>query len=238
MKKLRLIHYVLLLLVGISTSSCFDILEEYEFNADGSGHARYTVDVSQMVDLMSSLSEMDSTGEGSKSMEDMFAENNSVQALKNIPGISNVVSLSDKEAKVIGFSYDFESIEALNNALAVEGGESEMMGGMGMDLGGEGKENYVSLKGKKFKRVFNFPDEEEEAKDEAEGEEAQYEEMAKMMFADAKYTVKYTFNQGVKKVKKNDNAVLGPNKKSVSIEVPFLDLIDKKAVITSEIILK
>jgi hypothetical protein len=236
MKKLRLIHYVLLVLIGISTSSCFDILEEYEFNADGSGRARYTIDVSQMMDLMSSLSEMDSTGEGSKSMDDMFSENNSVIALKTVPGIKNVVNLSDKETKIVGYSYEFESIEALNNALAIEGGENEMMAGMGMNMGSEGKENYVSLKGKKFKRVFSFP--EEEAKDEAEGEEAQYEEMAKMMFADAKYTVKYTFNQGVKKVKKNDAAVVGPNKKSVTIEVPFLDLIDHKAEVTSEIILK
>lgn len=236
MKKLRLLHYVLLLLIGISTSSCFDILEEYEFNADGSGRARYTVDVSQMMDLMSSLSEMDSTGEGMKSIDDMFAENNSVTALRSIPGISNVTSLSDKEAKVIGYSYDFESIDALNNALAVEGGESEMMSGMGMAVSSEGKENYVSLKGKKFKRVFSFP--EDEAEDKAEGEEAQYEEMAKMMFSDAKYTVKYTFNQGVKKVKKNEAAIIGPNKKSVTIEVPFLDLIDHKAAITSEILLK
>jgi hypothetical protein len=185
---------------------------------------------------MSSLSEMDSTGEGSKSMDDMFSENNSVITLKTVPGIKNVVNLSDKETKIVGYSYEFESIEALNNALAIEGGENEMMAGMGMNMGGEGKENYVSLKGKKFKRVFSFP--EEEAKDEAEGEEAQYEEMAKMMFADAKYTVKYTFNQGVKKVKKNDLAVVGPNKKSVTIEVPFLDLIDHKAEVTSEIILK
>jgi hypothetical protein len=237
MKKLRLIHYVLLILIGISTSSCFDILEEYEFNADGSGRVRYTVDVSKLVDLMGSLSEMDSTGESGNKMDEMFTENNNVQILKSIPGISNVMDLNDKDTKIIGYSYAFESVEALNNTLAIEGSENEMMSAMGMSTDGEGKENFVSLKGKKFKRTLNFPESGEE-EDKAEGEEAQYEEMAKMMFADAKYRVKYTFAQGVKKVKKNDAAILGPNKKSVTIECSMLDLMDHKANLSSEIILK
>lgn len=235
MKKFRLFNWVMLIFIGISASSCFDILEEYTFNADGSGKARFTIDVSQMMDLMASFSEMDSTGEASQSMEEMFTENSTYQALKNIPGITNVVDLNSKEDQVIGYSYEFESLEALNNALAIDGGESQLMG-MGMDMSADNaRENYFEQKGKKLTRVFNMAKSDDEEKSE---EDAQYEEMAKMMFADANYTIKYSFENGVKKVKKNENAVISPDKKAVTIEVPLLDLLEEKGNLGAQIQLK
>lgn len=238
MKKFRLLNGILLLFFGLFTTSCFDILEEYEFNADGSGKGKLTIDVSRMMDMMASFAGMDSTGEAQKSMDEMFTENSAVETLKKLEGISDVKSLSDRDAKIVGYSYAFANIEALNNALAASS-EAMDFASMGVDMGNPESSagNYFVRKGNKLTRVMDFKDtDEKEEGTEEEGE--QYEEMAKMMFADAKYELHYSFEQGVKKVKKSKNAVVGPDGHSVSLSVPFLDIMDKKAEMGCEILLK
>ncbi|MBP6721273.1 MAG: hypothetical protein KA239_03060, partial [Bacteroidia bacterium] len=59
-----------------------------------------------------------------------------------------------------------------------------------------------------------------------------------MMFKDAKYNVKYTFPTAVKKVKGNDAALVGADKKTVTIENNLKDLLDGNATMNSDIRLK
>ena len=59
-----------------------------------------------------------------------------------------------------------------------------------------------------------------------------------MMFKDAKYTLRYTFANGVKKVKGNDAAVIGADNKTVTIENNLGELLEGKATMSSEIRLK
>ncbi|HEX2901565.1 MAG TPA: hypothetical protein VHS96_17770 [Bacteroidia bacterium] len=229
-----------LLTIAIGTSSCFDIFEEYEFNADGSGKATMIVDVSKMVDMMSAFGDaMDSTGEGGdKSMDQMFDENETYNMLKSLPGITNVQNLNDKEKKQIGYSFEFKDIEALNSAQVARGTDFGMGGalGMGEDESAETeKENSFAYTGKKFVRKLDMKMDPQESEDD---EEKQYAEMAMMMFKDAKYNVKYTFERSVKKVKGNEAALVGADKKSVTIENNFKDLLDGTATMNTEIRLK
>ena len=239
MKNLSKLYSLALFLLVIGASSCFDIVEEYHFNADGSGSAKFTVDVSEMMGMMSMLAEsVDSSGEGAKSIEDMFGENESIKLLKQIPGVSNVKNLSSKENGMVGYSYDFENLEALNTALAASndnpasalGGGMSGLGGMEMT---EGNENFFEQNGKKFSRVFNI-----EMPESENGEEEQYMEMAMAMFAEAEYTTRYSFEQRVKKVKKNDLAVIGPDGKSVKITTSMADFLKGKNNLNAQIKLK
>lgn len=236
MKNFRVLSWCLMLVSALFMTSCFDILEEYEFNADGSGKARMTIDMTEMMAMMASFSAMDSTGETQKSLDEMFTDNSTVETLKQVAGISNVSSLSDRESSIVGYSYEFESIEALNNALAATS-ESSALADLGLanESGeGDGGANYFAQKGKKFSRVVKFA-----PKEDAEGEEgAEYDEMAKSMFGDAKYDVRYTFAQGVKTVKKNKYASVGPNGRTVTVSIPMMEMMDQKASPACDIVLK
>lgn len=236
MRSYRFLTWCLMMVSALFMTSCFDILEEYEFNADGSGKARMVIDVSKMVEMMASFSAFDSTGEAQQSMDDMFTENGSVETLKQLSGISNVVSLNNKAEGKIGYSYEFASIEDLNNAIAATSNTMDMAAlGIGDgSLDTEGGANFFEQKGKKMIRKVEYTPKDEDGDAEAD----QYEEMAKTMFGDAKYNVSYTFAQGVKKVKKNANASLGPNGRTVNISMSMLDVIDQKANPGCEVILK
>ncbi len=231
-----------ILLMALGFSSCFDILEEYEFNADGSGRAKIEMDVSKMMALMEGMGSMlDSTGEGGEvgnSMKEMFDDTEAMDALKGIPGISNVTNLNNPETKIIGYTFEFKNIDALNAAMVVRGNDLGMGKALGMSSGEDNeteKDNSISFVGKKFSRKMDMKMEEDE---DADDETKQGMEMAKMMFKDAKYTLRYTFARDVKKVKGNDAAVVGADRKSVTIENSLGDLLEGKATMSSDIRLK
>jgi hypothetical protein len=226
-----------MLFMALGFSSCFDILEEYQFNADGSGKAKMEIDISKMMALMEGFSgALDSLGDGEgKSMDDMFIEN-----LKGIPGITNVVDLNDKERKVIGYSFEFESIAALNSAIVVQN-DGLAMGNVFGDLGGETnneteRDNSFTYTGKKFARSLDMKMPESE--DDEDAETKQGMEMAKMMFNDAKYVLRYEFPSKVKKVKGNDAAVIGADGKTVTVENTMGDLLNGKATMSTDVRLK
>lgn len=238
--KFRFLFALALIVVTLGTSSCFDILEQYEFHSDGSGKATVMVDVAKMMEMMEAFgSAMDSTGEAGKSMDEMFTENQSVEQLKSIPGIFNVENLNSKESKQIGYSYEFKNVEALNQALMIR--ESGLGLGEAFGLGGDDespetdRENSIAYSGKKFSRKMDMTMPVNEEEDE---ETKQYTQMAMMMFQDAKYTVKYSFDRNVKKVKGNDAALIGADKKSVTVENSFKDLLEGKASMNVDLRLK
>lgn len=239
-KYFKLFFGFALFTIAIGTSSCFDIFEEYVFNADGSGKATMIVDVSKMVDMLDAFgSALDSAGDGSaKSMDEMFESNDAYNTLKTIPGIANLQNLNSKEKKQLGYSFEFKDIEALNASMIARGNDFGLGGAMGMgsdeDAESE-KENTFALAGKKFSRKLDMKMDPTKSDDE---EEQQYAEMAMMMFKDAKYNVKYSFERSVKKVKGNDAALVGADGKSVTIENNLKDLLDGNATMSSEIRLK
>ncbi len=231
-----------ILLMALGFSSCFDILEEYEFNADGSGKAKMEMDISKMMAFMEGMgSALDSTGEGdntAESMGEMFEDTKTIDALKKIPGISNVTNLNSRENSIIGYTFEFANVEALNTALIIRGNDLGMGEAMGMPSAESNeteKDNSITFAGKKFSRKMDMKMEEDE---DADDETKQGVEMAKMMFKDAKYTLRYTFAKNVKKVKGNDAAVIGADHKSVTIENSLGELLEGKATMSSDIRLK
>lgn len=237
-KPFNLLFLTGLFCVVIASSACFDIEETYHFRKDGSGTAAVKLDLSQMIDMMASFAgSLDSTGEADESIDELFAENEAVANLGRIPGISKVKDLNDKEAGIIGYSYEFASVEALNNALVATEGSLNMEEIMGQEseTGGESDaENRFVKKGKKLQRIYVMPPQDEE--EETDEEEEQYKQMAEMMFADHFYTIEYIFDQDVKKVSKNKNASVSG--RTVTVKEPLTKLMKGEAELGALIKLK
>jgi hypothetical protein len=225
--------------VVVASSSCFDIEETYHFRKDGSGTAMVKLDMSQMIDMMASFAgSLDSTGEADESVDQLFKENEAAANLGRIPGISKVKDLNDKESGIIGYSYEFASVEALNNALVATEGSlnmDELMGSESETGGESDAENRFVKKGKKLQRIYVMPPQEQDDEDTDE-EAEQYKQMAEMMFADHYYTIEYIFDQDVKKVSKNKNAAISGRK--VTIKEPLTKLMKGEAELGALIKLK
>jgi hypothetical protein len=59
-----------------------------------------------------------------------------------------------------------------------------------------------------------------------------------MMFQEAKYRTEYTFDRPVKNIKGNEAALIGSDRKSVTLEHNFKDLLEGKATMDLDIRLK
>jgi len=93
-------------LIGVISASC-SIDEKFKFNSDLSGHYSFEFDYSAIL-------EFDSSGSANMEMDKGYIEME--EELKGIEGLSNIVVLSDNEIGKVLVSYDFTSIEALNQA--------------------------------------------------------------------------------------------------------------------------
>lgn len=237
MLKIKTWARVAVLCIGLACTSCLNIIEEYKINKDGSGTAKLWVDMSEVISMMGMFGdELDSLSEGGGSMseiDEMFKSEDLVEPLREMPGISKVKSLNNKDKGIIGLEFDFATIEALNNAIA-EGpadisGFTEFMGeGEGKLVGSQA--NVISMKGKKFERMLLLPKREGE-----KDEEKETMAMMEMMFKDAAYTVRYEFERQVKKVKGANAKSEG---KTVTVEQNLFDLMKAGGDLSASVKLK
>lgn len=234
MRAFKYVQVLGLSLVMLLSAACFNVTEEFIFRKDGSGSARVVVDMSQMMELLKAFSGMDGANENGEdpmaSMNEAFEDMESIETLKGVAGISNVVSLNDKERGIIGYSFDFKDIDALNRAISENATPGGLTASMGLGDSESGPVNQFLRNGKKFSRTH--PIDGAVAEKEKEEEDEESAEMMKMMFKDASYTVKYTFEDGVKKAKGNHTS-LSADKKTVTTEVGMLDLMNGDAKLTT-----
>ncbi len=115
--KSRLFILISLLL---TLSSCFEIIEEMEVGADGTGWYEYTVNLSQSRTALNGITRMDSINgyripsraEIDKAFEEL------VSTAKGIEGISNAVHAASHENYIFIFSVEFTNVDALNKLIA------------------------------------------------------------------------------------------------------------------------
>lgn len=208
-----------LLFVAFGTSGCFDIEERISLKKDGSGKYTIIMDMSEMGELIASMG--GAGGENPLGQMDS-AIDETAKRLREAEGISNVVTKS--ENYVITVSYDFASLEAINKANEDMQGENPMM------MQGEGPTYDLNVRKRIFKRVS--PDFADLMGD--MGAEEENLEMAKMMLGSASYTTVYEMPGRVKKMS-NKDAVIGEDKKTVTLNTSFLDLLESKASVGNEI---
>lgn len=236
-KYIHTITFAGLFLVTLLTSSCFDILEEYYISADGSGSLKITMDMKQMGEMLKSMGDMgDENGEDPLAeFDEVFGGEEMTMALSQYEGIHNVKNLSDPENFLVSYSLDFDEVAVLNEIMGEGGGFADLLN---MPIGEPESENNNTprefiLKGKKFttKGESKMPEPESE-------EDKMNMGLAMTMMQDASYKVVYSFERDVKKVKKNDNAIIGPDGKTVVMETNMADLLTGDADFNSQIKLK
>lgn len=98
--------FIVSLLIGIALSSC-TINEKFEFNHDLSGHYSFEFDYSELLAY-------DSSGSANMEMDKGYVEME--EELKKIDGISNILIVTDNSIGNVLVTYDFATIEALNQA--------------------------------------------------------------------------------------------------------------------------
>jgi hypothetical protein len=119
------IRWLLVLAGSFLLSSCFEIREEVTINSDESGNYKLLLDFSQnrqMLKLITDMAENEETNpfgsEGNPfyQVDSLFSSGSS--QLNAISGIRNSLSIKDDINFVYGLSFDFQSIRALNTAIA------------------------------------------------------------------------------------------------------------------------
>ena len=204
-------------------TACLDIEEEYYFRANGSGTARVAIDVTGIMGLLAMADELgdESSEEPSDSaLDDLWSSDEMTNTLKAIPGITKVTSLTDQDKGIVGYSYEFANIDALNKATS-SGGVLESVGGdkMAPATHDEGPTFTFSRKG--LGRTYPpMKDDSASAEDLA---------MTAMMMEDNFYRVTYRFDQKIKKVKQKGGNVVTLDAHSITVENSLANLITGKA---------
>ncbi|HNL07018.1 MAG TPA: hypothetical protein PKH93_05540 [Chitinophagales bacterium] len=134
----RLLYTAFLALVLTSFSACFTMTEEVTLRSNGSGSFARTVDMSQLLGMMSMFmpdSLKDSLDFSKMDFNEMTAR------FVGLNGISNVKSDYDKSG-IITLSFDFKNLTALNSAITKGTQKDDMTKELGLDATMDDK--YIS----------------------------------------------------------------------------------------------
>ncbi len=148
----------------------------------------------------------------------------SLESLRGIKGIRNATPQNDTVNLSFGYSFEFDNIEALNNALHALNKDKF-----------QGKKNPVFIADKKtFERTSAYDLGQLIAQAMSEDDEdAENMDMVKMFFSDMKYKQVYHFDRKIKK-SSNTSAEISADGKTVTlIAKPFSDGAKTKSVANS-----
>lgn len=216
--------YILFICGLFLFSSCFEIVEEISFNADGSGKAHFTINMSQSKTKLKSIMLMDSiNGRPVPKKEKIDAEIYKIKKeILAVPGISNLLIEKDYDNFIFNFSCNFKTINALNAAI-FKG--FKYLNKKNPDV--EYVEQY-RFSQKTFSRDYKYQPRKDYQKLNPQDKE---------IFLNARYICIYRFAQEVASFS-NPNAILAKNKKAVMLNVKVEDLIEGKVNIKNNIQLK
>jgi len=209
-KKLALVTVITLVL-----NSC-TIYRTINFNDDKSGSMENKIDMTSMVSMMGQ------EGGGMGSMGDMAQIEQSKTLLEAVPGITNVTVTYDTTG-IMYTNYNFASVDALNKAMGVGGGNNmNMLGGSTEGTGDTGGKSKIVYKGKKF-----YMEEVDKKTLQSIQKGEKKEEMAQMemMMGSSSIITTINFPTEIKKVSYKNASIT--NGKTVSYTTPIKDLISK-----------
>ncbi|MGO3164388.1 MAG: hypothetical protein ACTIJ2_14275 [Sphingobacteriaceae bacterium] len=215
----------LAVLITLSLTACFDIVEEVELKDDGSGHISGTLNMSRSKTKVASLMTLDKI-DGFKIPSEQDIRNeieDLVSILRKTSGIRNVNHRVDFNQYVAKVSCDFDNIEALNA--------------------------YTTALSKHFKINLNtysnygyHPSERTFSRSYTHSEDA-LKEFRKLSLdnrgslAQAFYTSIYRFERPVQK-QNNPIGKISSNAKAVMVRVPVIALVEGEIGLSNQIVLK
>lgn len=215
------VFYTLISIVFLLTG-CLDIYEEVHFNKDGSGKAvyRYKVDGSMLNGLFGGEDILGGMGEqDSLSLSQLDKK-----------GISDIKVIQDESG--FGISFKFEDIDALNQGLARI---------LGTDKKGSFMDNEMKQIGGSKTKIERIPgflrNDSLKSMLDKQGESLGMGSLSNMLTNSITYHQVYTFDRKIRSVS-NDKAVVSDNKKTMTLDIPFVDMLSGKTTVENTIKLK
>lgn len=212
MKRFKLINYCVTLLLFISTTSCFEIIEEVDLNNDGTGSMVFTLNLSKSKTKLASIMLMDSiNGYKVPSRTDIKdGLNEVVGQLSKTDGISNIKKTADYENFVFSVRCDFMNIENINSLIdGIARKQKEKTGSSSY---------FFDSKKANFKRTYSYSNELKRQYSKLKSEN-------KKVFDEASYTIIYRFQKEVIS-QTNPSAKVSKSKKAIMQRMDVLDLIN------------
>lgn len=212
---------LLLLVCMILLAGCFEIREEVDLNADGSGRAAYSLNLSESKANVANYMRLGAyKGREVPTREDIQAELAAIKkTLTACKGITHVRTYSDFERFVFSVSVNFDKVEHLNAAVntlaAMQAGNREPQPHRNFD-------HTTSA----FRRFFDYP-----------LDLVDYGELTTMeryMLETARMVSVYRFEQPIRKYS-NQAAQIAPNKRAIKLEVALGPLLNGSGTLANSI---
>lgn len=208
-------------MILISTTSCFEIIEEVDIKSDGTGSMVFTLNMSKSKTKLASIMLMDSiNGYKVPSREDIRKGlNDVVRELTKSDGISNIEKKEDYENFVFSVSCDFMQIENINSL--VDGVSKKQKANATMSS------YFFDAHRGNFKRNYTYTTELKRQYNKLKTEN-------KKVFDDASYTIIYRFDKEVLS-QTNPTAKISKSRKAIMQRVAAMEIINGKSSIANTI---
>ncbi|GLB53402.1 hypothetical protein NBRC110019_24430 [Neptunitalea chrysea] len=205
----------------ISTTSCFEIIEELSLHKDGSGNLQLTLNASQSKSKLASVMLLD-TIQGHKvpSKKDIKEHiEELVSDLNASEGISNVTYKLNLDSYIVSLSCDFKEVANINDFVQKLWDKQRSKGTF---------KSYSFDVGKQlFSRYYGF-------KDNLKNSVRSLKDDDKKVLDNASYTLIYRFDNTVKSFS-NRTARLSKSKKAMMMKTPIMDIVSGASTIENKI---
>lgn len=218
---MKKIYFIPLLCFVFLFQSCFEVIEEVQMKADGSGHFNFVINFSQSKTKINSILKMQKiNGYTIPSKEEIRKEASKIEALaQNTTGISNVKTNIDLTNYIFAIDLDFQKVGNLNAAFLKLKNSKKLDPSLNTD--------YFTFADKKFIRYQKLPI------------KTLYEKLEKgdkEVFQTAKYTAVYKFDSTIKS-SSNKKGTLSKNKKAIKLNGSIINVINGSEKIENTIYL-
>lgn len=222
------ICWILIAGIILLMPACITIEESYSFKKNGSGDAKYVIDMSEVASLIKMAQEEEGVELGDEMDMGLFSDR-----LMGISGISKVVASDTDDEFIFGVNFHFDNISSLNSALnALNSGE---------DVMAAEDHEYFKMEGKTITRNHKMSsalDLDELMGSMGNGEEGEMEQMA-MFMESMKYKLNMTFKKPVQAVYTSASSkFLDKKNKQVELTATFKQVMDDQSVLNASIVTK
>lgn len=224
-KKQSSFLWIFSILLILSYTSCFEIIEEVNMNKDGSGNFNFTINMSQSKIHINSLFLLDSVnGRPMPKKENFEKALRRVEfELKKDTALSSIEVSENWKDYIFSVSGKFSHINALNKAIKNINTIFNTPRGYQVEL----HDNF-KFEPNIFERLYSYN---------LINDYNALSDKDKAVFKNAKYTTIYRFNSPVKSYS-NPNALKSKSGKAIMLKVNIKDLITNKKTIQNKIIVQ
>lgn len=209
-------------LLVLSMSSCFQVIEEITMHKDGTGEMTLTINLSQSKTKLASIMLLDSINgykvPDKKEIQKRISE--AVAYLKKSPGISNVKSSTDFSNFIGAITFSFKDVSNLN--------------GITKDLLGQNKIKTANISHYSYNKATAAFSREHQYSTVTKSEFNKLKEKDKEIFKTATFTNIWRFENNITKYS-NKLAKVSKSQKAIMQQCAALDIINGKVPISNHI---